>query len=190
MTVSKRVSVLAGGLVLAIALFLAPEAARAVNDCGALTDTDFTKNCQGAAYTGIVYWDQTNPVTITVTGTTTSQATIITAGANNGVHNGITISTNDDTTSPRTSPVRNIGLTVGGMGTVAIRQSGTRTSSWDNNRGILVLQRDGDGATTTLDVKSGVTIGTATDKMENGGIEVLTYQSDAGAVTVTSGAAI
>ncbi len=191
MTISKHIPVFVGGLALALAaVIFASDAARAVNDCGALTDTDFTKNCQGAAYTGIVYWDQTNPVTITVTGTTTSQATIITAGTNNGLHNGITIRTNDDTTSPRTSAVRNIGLTVGGMGTVAIRQSGTRSSSWYNNRGILVRQRDGDGATTTLDIKSGVTIGTPTDKMENGGIEVVVDQSDAGAVTVTSGAAI
>ena len=191
MTISKHIPVFVGGLALALAaVIFASDAARAVNECGALTDTDFTKNCQGAAYTGIVYWDQPNPVAITVTGTTTSQATIITAGANNGLHNGITIRTNDDTTSPRTSAIRNIALTVGGMGTVAIRQSGTRTSSWYNNRGILVHQRDGDGATTTLDVKSGVTIGTATDKMENGGIEVMVHQSDAGAVTVTSGAAI
>ena len=179
----------AGGWALAAALFLAPGAARAVNDCGALNSgNSFTENCPDAAYTGIVYWDQANPVTLTVPGTA---ATIITAGANNGLHNGITIRTNDDTTSPRTSAVRNIGLTVGGSGTfVAIEQSGTRASSWYNNRGILVRQRDGDGATTTLDVKSGVTIGTATDKMENGGIEVVVDQSDAGAVTVTSGAAI
>ena len=181
---------LAGGLALAAALLLAPGAARAVNDCGALNaGNSFTENCPDAAYTGIVYWDQANAVTLIVPGTATTAT--ITAGANNGLHNGITIRTNDDTTSPRTSPVRNIGLTVGGSGTfVAIVQSGTRASSWYNNRGILVRQRDGDGATTTLDVKSGVTIGTATNKMENGGIEVVVDQSDAGAVTVTSGAAI
>ncbi len=182
--------VLAGGLALAAALFLAPGAARAVNDCGALNAGNmFTENCPDAAYTGIVYWDQANAVTLTVPGTATTAT--VTAGANNGLHNGITIRTNDDTTSPRTSAVRNIGLTVGGSGTfVAIVQSGTRASSWYNNRGILVRQRDGDGATTTLDVKSGVTIGTATDKMENGGIEVVVDRSDAGDVTVTSGAAI
>ena len=171
-------------------LLLAPGAARAVNDCGALNaGNTFTENCPDAAYTGIVYWDQANAVTLTVPGTATT--TTITAGANNGLHNGITIRTNDDTTSPRTSAIRNIALTVGGSGTfVAIVQSGTRASSWYNNRGILVRQRDGGGATTMLDVKSGVTIGTATDKMENGGIEVVVDQSDAGAVTVTSGAAI
>ena len=181
---------LAGGLVLAAALLLAPGAARAVNDCGALNSgNSFTENCPDAAYTGIVYWDQPNAVTLTVPGTATTAT--ITAGANNGLHNGITIRTNDDTTSPRTSPVRNIALTVGGTGTfVAIAQSGTRASSWYNNRGILVFQRDGDGATTTLDIKGGVTIGTAADKMENRGIEVRTFESDAGAVTVESGAAI
>ena len=171
-------------------LLLAPGAARAVNDCGALNaGNTFTENCPDAAYTGIVYWDQPNAVTLTVPGTATT--TTITAGANNGLHNGITIRTNDDTTSPRTSAIRNIALTVGSAaGAVAIVQSGTRTSSWYNNRGILVLQRDGGGATTMVDVKSGVTIGTATDKMENGGIEVVVTESDAGTVTVTSGAAI
>ena len=191
MIVSRRTPVLAGGLVLAAALFFAPGAAQAVDDCGALNSgNSFTETCPDAAYTGIVYWDQANPVVITVTGTTTTAATTITAGANNGLHNGITIRTSDDTTSPRTSPVRNIALTVGGMGTVAIRQSGTRASSWYNNRGIFVLQRDGDGATTMVDVKSGVTIGTATDKMESRGIEVRAFESDAGAVTVTSAAVI
>ncbi len=180
----------AGGWALAAALFLAPGAARAVNDCGALNSgNSFTESCPDAAYTGIVYWDQQNAVTLTVPGTAATAT--ITAGANNGLHNGITIRTNDDTTSPRTSQVRNIALTVGGSGTfVAIEQSGTRASSWYNNRGILVFQRDGDGATTMLDIKGGVTIGTATDKMENRGIEVRTFESDAGAVSVTSGAAI
>ena len=187
---SVRVSIRLVGAALLAAFVLAPGAAQAVNDCGALNAGNmFTENCPDAAYTGIVYWDQQNAVTLTVPGTATTAT--VTAGANNGLHNGITIRTNDDTTSPRTSAVRNIDLTVGGSGTfVAIVQSGTRASSWYNNRGILIRQRDGDGATTTLDVKSGVTIGTATDKMENGGIEVVVDQSDAGAVTVTSGAAI
>ncbi len=187
---SVRVSIRLVGAALLAAFVLAPGVARAVNDCGALNaGNSFTENCPDAAYTGIVYWDQTNAVTLTVPGTATTAT--VTAGANNGLHNGITIRTNDDTTSPRTSAIRNIDLTVGGSGTfVAIAQSGTRASSWYNNRGILVHQRDGDGATTMLDVKSGVTIGTATDKMENGGIEVVVHQSDAGAVTVTSGAAI
>ncbi len=170
------------------ALLLAPGEARAVNDCGALNaGNSFTETCANMAYTGIVYWDQANAVTLTVTG---GAATTITAGANNGLHNGITIRTNDDATSPRTSPVRNIGLTVGSGGAVAIEQSGTRASSWYNNRGIVVFQRDGDGATTTLDVRSGVTIGTATAKMESRGIEVTTYESDAGDISVTTAAAI
>ncbi len=174
--------------VLLAALLLAPGTARARDDCGALNaGNSFTETCPDAAYTGIVYWDLANAVTLTVTG---GAATTITAGANNGLHNGITIRTNDDATSPRTSPVRNIGLTVGSGGAVAIRQSGTRASSWYNNRGIVVFQRDGDGATTTLDVRSGVTIGTATAKMESRGIEVTTYESDAGDISVTTAAAI
>ena len=166
-------------------LLLAPGAARAVDDCGAPSGAAFTGDCAAAAYaTGIVYWDQPRSVTLTVPGT--AATTTITAGANNGVHNGITIRTNDHATQ-----THNIALTVGSAaGAVAIVQSGTRASSWYNNRGILVLQRAGGGATTTVDVKSGVTIGTATDKMENGGIEVRTFESDAGAVTVTSAATI
>ena len=178
-----------GGLAVLAAVLFAPDAARAVNDCGALNSGNtFTETCPNQAYTtAIVYWDQANPVTLTVGG---GAATIITGAANNGVHNGITLRTSDDTTSPRTSAVRNIALTVGNAGAVAIRQSGTRASSWYNNRGIFIHQRDGDGATTTLDIRDGVTIGTATDKMENGGIEVNVVESDAGDVSVTTGADI
>ena len=179
-----------GGLaVLVAAVLLAPDAARAVNDCGALNSGNmFTETCPNAAYaTAIVYWDQANPVTLTVDG---GAATIVTGAANGGVHNGITLRTQDDTTSPRTSVARNIALTVGSAGAVAIRQSGTRSSSWNNNRGIFIHQRDGDGATTMLDIRDGVTIGTAADKMENGGIDVIVVESDAGDVSVTTGADI
>ena len=166
-------------------LLLAPGAARAVNDCGAPSGAAFTGDCTAAAYaTGIVYWDQPRSVTLTVPGTATT--TTITAAANNGLHNGITIRTNDHATQ-----THNIALTVGSAaGAVAIAQSGTRPSSWYNNRGILVMQRDGGGATTTVDVKSGVTIGTQADKMENGGIEVRSMDSGGGAVIVTSAATI
>ena len=143
-----------GGLALLAAVLFAPDAARAVNDCGALNSGNtFTETCPDAAYaTGIVYWDQANPIALTVGG---GAATIITGDANNGVYNGITLRTRDDTTSPRTSVSRNIALTVGDAGAVAIRQSGTRSSSWYNNRGIFIHQRDGDGATTTLDIRDG-----------------------------------
>ena len=177
-------------------LLLAPEAARAQaptdnrNQCGA--NSGSALSCTAAAYArGIAYWDQTNPVMLTIQGSTSASTVTITSEADNDVDNGITIRTSDDPTSSRTSAIRNIRLTVGGTGTVAIRQ-GTTThgSSWYNGRGILVLQRDGDGATTMLDIKSGVTIGTEMAKMKNGGIEVRAFESDAGAVTVTNRAAI
>ena len=186
----------AGGLALAAALFLAPGVARAQaptdnrNQCGA--NSGSALSCTAAAYArGISYWDQTNPVMLTIQGSTSASTVTITSEADNDVDNGITIRTNDDPTSSRTSAIRNIRLTVGGTGTVAIRQ-GTTThgSSWYNGRGILVLQRDGDSATTMLDIKSGVTIGTEMAKMKNGGIEVRAFESDAGAVTVTNRAAI
>ena len=175
-------------------LLLAPEAARAQtptdnrNQCGALNSgNSFTESCGDAAYAkGVSYWDQANAVTLTVPGSATT--TTITSEADNDTDNGITIRTNDDTTN---NNARNIALTVGSTGAVAIRQGATtHGSSWYNNRGILVLQRAGDGSTTTLDIRAGVTIGTESAKMKNGGIEVRTFESDVGAVSVTSGATI
>ena len=182
-----------GGLAVLAAALLAPGAARAVNDCGALNSgNSFTETCPDATYTGIVYWDQANPVTLTVVrpGTTAMSATTaITAGTNNGLHNGITIRTN-----AHASAARNIALTVGGDRNVTIAQSGTRTNSWYNNRGIMVIQRTSNGSTTTVDIKSGVTIGSATTKMESYGIEIKsesgTPATGAGTVTLTTAANI
>ncbi len=180
---NRKKPIAAIALATLLALLLAPGEARARDDCGALNaGNSFTQTCPDAAYTGIVYWDLANAVTLTVTG---GAATTITAGANNGVHNGVTIRTDDHATN-----AHNISLTVGSGGAVAIEQSGTRASSWYNNRGIVVFQRAGNGSTTTLDVRSGTTIGTATAKMESHGIQVTTYESDAGDISVTTAAAI
>ena len=167
MTVSRRVSALAGGLVLAIALFLAPEAARAqVNTCGALNSGNtFTENCPDATYAnGIVYWDQANSVTLTVPGTATTATITASTTAPNSLDNGITIRT-----SPHAMDARNVMLTVGGTGTaVAIVQGPTPdTSAWYNNHGILVSPRATNGSTVTVDVKSGVTIGALGNEMHN-----------------------
>ena len=188
MTVSKHIPVLAGGLALAIALFPAPEAARAQtptddrNHCGANSGSSLS--CTAAAYgRGIIYWGQTNAVTLTVPGTATTATITASTTAFDGLDNGISIRTN-----PHPSQVRNVMLTVGGTGAVAIVQGSTPdANAWHANHGILVYPGAANGSTVTVDVKSGVTIGTATTSMSNTGIEVVDVP---GAVSVTSAARI
>ena len=169
------------------ALLLAPGAARAVTECGPLNaGNSFTANCPNAAYAnGIVYWNQANAVTLTVPGTATT--TTITAPTNTGFDIGIVVGTATHASA------RNIALTVGGTGTSVdiVQASGPQANLWYRNTGIIVRQRSGGEATTTVDVKSGVTIGTsATGKMNNRGIDVNVEAAGAGAVSVTSGATI
>ena len=193
MGIAMRIPVLAGGLaLLAAALLLAPGAARAQqNTCGVLNAGNmFTANCPNAAYTtGILYGERGNAITLTVPGTATT-ATVTAAAQALSFHNGISV-----TTTTHASDARNIDLTVGGTGTfVAIVQGSSphSTNNWFRNTGIVVQQATPNGSTTTVDVKSGVTIGTATTKMANRGIYVRTQPANtgAGAVSVTSGATI
>ncbi len=188
MTVSKHIPVLAGGLALAIALFPAPEAARAQtptddrNHCGANSGSSLS--CTAAAYgRGIIYWGQTNAVTLTVPGTATTATITASTTAFDGLDNGISIRTN-----PHPTEARNVMLTVGGTGAVAIVQgSSPDANAWHANHGILVYPGAANGSTVTVDVKSGVTIGTATTSMSNTGIEVVDVP---GTVSVTSAARI
>ena len=187
--------ILRGLALLAAALFLAPEAARAQNDaCGALNlGNSYTASCENPAYaTGIVYWDQENAVTLTVPGSATT--TTITTDADNMQDSGIAVRT-----SVHATEARNIRLTVGGTGTVAIVQGVTEhndvpVSTFNNmnpnNRGIVVSQQSGNGAITTVDVKSGVTIGASDNKMKSNGLHVEVGGQNAGAVTVTNEAKV
>ena len=193
--------VLAGGLALAAVLLLAPGAARAADECGAASGDPATVNCPNAAYTsGIVYWDQPRGITLTVPGT--AATTTITTDANGMQDSGIAIRTNT-----HASDARNISLTVGGTGPVNIVQGATpHTDHADllpplaNSRGIFVSQRSGNGATTTVDVESGVTIGSPTNRMNANGLHVevgvrdmtmgLVQAGSAGAVMVTNEADI
>ena len=177
------------GMALLAAFVLAPGAARAADECGALNSgNSFTEDCPAATYTnGIVYWNQANAVTLTVPGTATT--TTITAPTNTGFDIGIVVGTATHASA------RNIALTVGGTGTSVdiVQASGPQANLWYRNTGIIVRQRSGGEATTTVDVKSGVTIGTsATDKMNNIGIDVHVGHNNnaAGAISVTSGATI
>ena len=182
-----RIAIRLVGAALLAAFVLAPGAARAANECGALNSgNSFTEDCPAAAYAnGIVYWNQANAVTLTVPGTATT--TTITAPTNTGFDIGIVVGTATHASA------RNIALTVGGTGTSVdiVQASGPQANLWYRNTGIIVRQRSGGEATTTVDVKSGVTIGTsATGKMNNRGIDVNVEAAGAGAVSVTSGATI
>ena len=85
MTVSRRIPVLFGGLALAAASFLAPDEARARDECGAL-DAQGAATCSDQAYAGGIRYDAADswndgvagPVTLTVTG---GSATTISAPA-------------------------------------------------------------------------------------------------------------
>ncbi len=185
--VSGRIPVFVGGLALAIALLLAPDAAQAQTNatCGALNSgNSFTENCPDAAYAnGIVYWNQASAVTLTVPGTATTATITASTTAWNGLDNGITIRT-----SAHATEARNIALTVGGTGAVAIVQgSSPEANAWWRNHGILISPHAANGSTVTVDVKSGVTIGTTTTSMSNTGIEIVDVP---GAVSVTSAARI
>ena len=185
MIISKGILFLVGGLALAAALFLAPGAARAQTNatCGALANG--VANCPNAAYAnGISYWNQVSGVTLTVPGTATTATITASTTAWNGLDNGISIRT-----STHASEVRNVALTVGGTGTfVAIVQgSSPEANAWYRNHGILVSPHAANGSTVTVDVKSGVTIGTETTRMSHTGIEVVDVP---GAVSVTSAARI
>ncbi len=177
-------AVLAGGLALAAALLLAPGAAQAQTNanCGALANG--VANCPNAAYAnGISYWNQMSGVTLTVPGTATTATITASTTAWNGLDNGISIRT-----SAHATETRNIALTVGSTGAVAIVQgSSPEANAWYRNHGILVSPLAANGSTVTVDVKSGVTIGTATTRMSNTGIEVVDVP---GAVSVTSAARI
>ena len=188
--------ILRGLALLAAALFLAPEAARGQADaCGALNaGNSYTASCQDPAYAaGIVYWNQENAVTLTVPGSATT--TTITTDADNMQDSGIAVRT-----SAHATEARNIRLTVGGGGAVAIVQGvtshnddpvSTFNNTNPNNRGIVVSQQSGNGAITTVDVKSGVTIGSSTTKMKSNGLHVEVGAGQrAGAVTVTNEAKV
>ena len=116
---SVRVSIRLVGAALLAAFVLAPGAAQAQNTCGALNSGNmFTENCPDAAYAaGISYWNQMSGVTLTVPGTATTTTITASTTAWNGLDNGINIRT-----SAHATEARNIALTVGGTGAVAIVQ--------------------------------------------------------------------
>ena len=156
------------------AALLAPGAARALNECGA-TPTGGVFTCANQAYpSGIAYWfNQERAVTLDVVG---GAATTITGGS----YGALAVRTESHATE-----VRNIGVTVGSEGAVVVRPGAGSEAS----RGIRIQQRNGNGSTTTLDVRSGVTIGTATARV-SGGIDVVVDGATAGDASIANAATI
>ena len=157
------------------AALLAPGAARAFNDCGA-TPTDGVFTCANQAYSnGITYWfNQERAVTLDVVG---GAATTITGG----FYGALAVRTESHATE-----VRNIGVTVGSEGAVVIQRG--LPSLGDPHHSISIRQGNGNGSTTTLDVRNSVTIGTASARMR--GIDVAVDGATAGDASITNAATI
>ena len=178
MTVSRRIPVLFGGLALAAASLLAPDEARARDECGTL-DAQGAATCSDQAYAGGIRYDLADswndgiagPVTLTVTG---GSATTISAPAsppNVWTDGAIVVRTAPQGSGDSTS--RAVALTVGsGSNAVRITEHATQT-----NHGIIVFQfgKAADAAAVTLG--SGVVIGTSSAPMKHYGVHVLVTES-------------
>ena len=184
---------LAAAAVCAAVLVLPAGEARADNECGTPTGLSFTGTCSSTTFPeGIKYVAQRRAFTLTVPGVSGSTTTI-TNGATTGIASGIYLQNSHQPSLGNL--VQNIVLTVGGTGNINFVQTGTAANEWHTNRGILVLQRVGLGSTTTVDVRSGVTIGSATAKMLSRGIAIqrsvlFTPPTDGGLAKLTSAATI
>ena len=156
-----------GAALLAAALLLAPGEARALIECG--TSGSNTLTCSGATYNdGIYYPDSaklagTNP-TVNVPGRSAGSTTI-TAGSSQavGIHvesqatHGFTV---------------NVGGSTGGTAHVVNIVQGTNSVSGANRNNGVYLRQQSNNRRTTLDVRSGVTIGSSTTPMKQNGIYV------------------
>ncbi len=161
------VSGLLGAALLAAALLLAPGEARALIECGPAGSNTLT--CSNAAYNdGIYYPDSaklagSNP-TVNIPGRSAGSTTI-TAGSSQavGIHvesqatHGFTV---------------NVGGSTGGTAHVVNIVQGTNTNTDANRNNGVYLRQQSNHRTTTLDVRSGVTIGSSTTPMKQNGIYV------------------
>ena len=203
MTVSKHIPALAGGLALAIALLLAPEAARAQSSsygsCGTVTGGHHhgTHECDAMeAAGGVAYWTggsggTTTALTLTVPGAATTVSITTIAPTLESGHayreSGIVL------VGPGTA---SRSLTVGATGPVAITQrsgvSYTGAVPNDSGSGIVVYPNTGSlTGSLTIDLRSGVTIGTEATPMLNDGIWLNSNSgTNMAAHSVTSGARI
>ena len=186
---------LGAALLAAAALLLAPEAARAADECGAISSTAQSATCSATTYAdGIIYRDAApganNVATVVVPGGST--AWTVTSGA------GATFASNGITLDSDGAAGGGLALTVGGASAtanrVAIRQRASNANSGsDNNNGILIIQDRTGASTTTVTVHAGVTIGqpagTGAGRMNRHGI-LARVNAGSGAATFTNHAEI
>ncbi len=141
------------------------------NNAGAIS-------CADQAWTsGIAHAISSSAASLSLTVGGGAATTVTAANANAGIGLG---------TGSSTSAVGDLTLTVGSAGEVAVVEDSLAS------HGIHMLQRG--GGATTADVRSGVTIGTATTPLRNRGISLELNRDAAnrggGAASLTSGAAI
>ena len=157
----------------ATAVLLAPGAAQARDECGALSSGVAT--CADMAYASGIRYDVADgwgngiagDIALTVTG---GSSTTITSGTTmNAWGSGIVLRTAHHATDTRA-----IALTVGtGSNAVVIAQSSATITGGFDDTGVVLHQR-GDGASpTTVTLGSGVAIGTMTAPMQRGGVHML-----------------
>ena len=174
------------------ALLLAPEAARAAQECGGPQLSTLT--CSMTSYSdGIYYGGSANEVygtggtTLNIAGSGTATTTI-TAGGTQAV--GVHVDTLAGQNRPFTL---NIGGATGGTAHVVNIVQGTNTNTdTDRNNGVYILDQ-GQFSGTTVDLKRGVTIGSETTPMKQHGIQVRLDGSGlvgTGESTITSAATI
>ena len=164
----------AAALALLAALLLAPGGGRAADECGALSSG--AASCMNQAFaSGISYSvaSGAGALGLTVGG---GAATTITAS---GASHGVSLSMGVTTTG-------NMALTVGSAGAVEIVEDSTASHG-------IHLRQDGSG-TATADIRSGVTIGTASAPMGTDGVRFDLFRNTANkggdTASLTSGAEI
>ncbi len=159
------------GAALLAALLWAPGEARAVEECGDLSPDGSTATCTATTYSdGIFYggadsadWTGGNN-TVNIEGSSTT--TTITAGATQAV--GVYLLTSQ---SGNRRINLNMGGATGGTAHVIDIVQGTNTvAGVDRNNGIYLEMRHQRNSPATIDVKAGVTIGSATTPMKQNGI--------------------
>ena len=160
------VSGVLGAALLAAALLLPPGEARAEAECGAGNLPVLT--CSNAAYSDGIWYRNTNALnsgtgnTVHVTGSTAT--TTITAGSIQAV--GVSLRNNIN----GRSITLNVGGETGGTAHVVHIVQGTNTRTQDDrNNGVYVSQQRW-SVPTTVNVRSGVTIGTSSTPMKRHGI--------------------
>ncbi len=181
------VSGVLGAALLAAALLLPPGEARAEAECGAGNLPVLT--CSNAAYSDGIWYRNTNALnsgtgnTVHVTGSTAT--TTITAGSIQAV--GVSLRNNIN----GRSITLNVGGETGGTAHVVHIVQGTNTRTQDDrNNGVYVSQQRW-SVPTTVNVRSGVTIGTSSTPMKRHGIYMrLNPLGGAGAGVIDNAATI